>query len=169
MPFVLGVITALVLGWGVFPQVLFSKHQQPFAFSHKAHLNQGLDCTNCHQYREDGSYAGIPSLETCSQCHFDVITKAPEEKIFVNNYVKKGLEVPWRVYQKQPDNVYFSHQAHQYFECTTCHPDVGHSENLPPYFENKLTGYSKQTMKMYQCERCHAESGVSNACYVCHK
>jgi hypothetical protein len=24
-------------------------------------------------------------------------------------------------------------------------------------------------MKMWQCERCHAESGASNACYVCHK
>jgi hypothetical protein len=59
--------------------------------------------------------------------------------------------------------------AHADLDCTDCHMDMSEVDTPPVYYENKLTGYSKQTMKMWQCERCHAENGASNACYVCHK
>ncbi len=169
MPFLLGVIAALILGWGIFPHIIFSKQEQPFNFSHKAHLAQLGDCSACHYYRDDGSFNGIPSLQSCEMCHAQEITGTPDEKIFVEEYVKKNRQVPWKIYQKQPDNVYFSHIAHKNIPCTTCHPDVGHSKTMPVYLVNKLTGYTPYTMKMYQCERCHAEHHVSNACYVCHK
>jgi len=168
-PFLFGFITALIIGWWIFPNIIFSKQEQPFNFSHKAHLNQVGDCSACHYFREDGSFSGIPDVESCASCHYDTITGIPDEKIFVKEYVKKNKEVPWKIYQKQPDNVYFSHIAHQRFPCTTCHPDVGKSNHMPIYRENKLTGYSSYTMKMYKCERCHAQNHVSNACYVCHK
>jgi hypothetical protein len=64
------------------------------------------------------------------------------------------------------DNVYFSHIAHKdKFECNACHPDVA---KIAPhmYYENRLSGYSKDTMKMWQCEECHAKNGASNACFV---
>ncbi|HMB32161.1 MAG TPA: cytochrome C, partial [Desulfohalobiaceae bacterium] len=97
------------------------------------------------------------------------LTGTPSEKILLNEYIKKERQVPWKIYQKQPDNVYFSHAAHQEYKCIQCHPDIGHSESLPPVYKNKLTGYTKQTMTMDTCEKCHAQNGASNGCYVCHK
>jgi hypothetical protein len=47
--------------------------------------------------------------------------------------------------------------------------DASKEEKLPPFRENLITGYSKSTMKMVDCEKCHAEKGASNACEICHK
>jgi hypothetical protein len=172
--FLLGLILALGFGWFVFPQMLYSEKTQPIPFNHKIHMEDvGMACDECHYFREDGSYNGFPSTESCAQCH-DYVTEGdtPGEKAidkFVVEYVETGKQVPWLNYQYQPDNVYFSHIAHESEDCTSCHPDVGNAEKTPVYYENILTGYSKHTMKMWKCERCHAENGVSNACFVCHK
>lgn len=170
LPFFIGFLAALVVGWFLVPCITYSAKEQPVRFSHRVHVeDQGMDCESCHTYREDGSYAGLPTNEQCGECHVDVMGEDPAEAKYVEEYLQKGKEVPWLVYQYQPDNVYFSHLAHDGMECTTCHPDVGNSDTPPTYYENRISGYSKQTMKMWQCERCHAENGVSNACYVCHK
>lgn len=171
VPFLIGFIVALVGGWVGTPKLLYSTKTQPINFDHPLHVEQqGLQCDQCHVYRADGSYAGLPTLAKCMECHTDVMQPDnPNDVKFVEEYVKKEQEIPWLVYQKQPDNAYFSHIAHQSFECTQCHPDVAKQAKLPAYQENRLSGYSKQTMKMWQCERCHAENGASNACYVCHK
>jgi hypothetical protein len=169
LPFILGLAGALVLGWFVFPEVLFSQKAQPIIFNHKAHTDAaGMACADCHSFRADGSFAGIPPTAKCAECHAAPEGK-PEIDKFVAEYVEKGKEVPWRVYQYQPDNVLFTHKAHEAFNCTDCHPNVGGMDKTPAYYENRLTGYSSLTMKMWQCERCHAELGVSNACHVCHK
>ncbi|WP_027184951.1 menaquinone reductase multiheme cytochrome c subunit QrcA [Desulfovibrio inopinatus] len=171
--FILGFVGALIVGWWVFPQLLFSSKTQPIQFSHTVHTEQGMDCTECHYFLENGQYVGFPSTESCYACHADTTggETAAEKEIdkFVTEYGEKNAEIPWLTYQKQPDNVYFTHSVHQNFECTTCHPDVATMTELPAYKENRISGYSKQTMKMWQCERCHAEMGASNACYVCHK
>lgn len=176
VPFILGIVAALIFGWNIFPQLLFSNKEQPITFSHVGHMTHTQkdlkdldDCVDCHDYREDGSYAGIPSLESCAECHSEPLTAVPSEQLFVNEYVKKGKQVPWKIYREQPDNVYFSHIAHEKYECTECHQDMENADSLPPYYENKLTGYSRGTMKMWECERCHAEEDASNACYICHK
>jgi menaquinone reductase, multiheme cytochrome c subunit len=171
VPFSLGFIGALIVGWWVFPQVLYSEKAQPINFDHPLHVeDQGLECESCHTYREDGSYNGLPSLESCMECHMDVMDPDnPNDVKFIEEYVNQEREIPWLVYQMQPDNVYFSHIVHQGFECTECHVDVSTMKQLPPYKQNRLSTYSKDTMKMWQCERCHAENGASNACFVCHK
>ena len=102
-------------------------------------------------------------------CHQAVLGGTPAEEHFVQEYVHKNKPVPWQTYQRQPDNVYFSHIAHQDMDCTTCHPDVGRSQDLPQVAVHKFTGYTKHTMSMQECEACHAREGASNACYVCHK
>ena len=168
--FIVGFVGVLVLGWWGFPKVLYSEKVQPIRFSHKIHVeDQGMDCEQCHSFREDGSYAGLPTTEQCAECHSEVMGEDPEEQKFVEEYVNQNREVGWLVYQKQPDNVYFSHIAHQDFECSECHLDVADTDTPPVFYENKLSGYSKNTMKMWQCERCHAQNGASNACYICHK
>ncbi len=46
---------------------------------------------------------------------------------------------------------------------------LGKMDNPPAFQRNIVSGYSKMTMKMWKCERCHALKGQSNACYTCHK
>lgn len=194
-PFILGLVLALIFGWWVFPSIMFSEKPQPVAFKHSTHVEgQGLSCNDCHYFREDGSWAGMPGVESCASCHNDVLGDSEAEKIYVNEYVNKGKEVDWLIHQYQPDNVFFSHAAHMPRDCSnchgeydpedseydanafcaTCHPSVQELDKLP-YKENRLTGYSKTTMKMWQCERCHANpnhfgsTNANNACYTCHK
>ncbi len=169
LPFILGLLAALAVGWWMFPKALFSESHQPIRFSHKVHAEQGMACDDCHKMRDDGSYAGLPNNEKCGECHSDVVGSDPAEKKFVEEYIQKSKEVPWIIYQNQPDNVYFTHSAHQAQECTECHPKMTDNDSPPVARINKITGYTERTLKMWQCERCHAENGVSNACYVCHK
>ncbi|MGD9609522.1 MAG: menaquinone reductase multiheme cytochrome c subunit QrcA [Desulfovibrionaceae bacterium] len=169
----IGFVGALVVGWVVFPKLLFSEKTQPLRFSHTIHTRVGLKCEKCHRLGSDGRFVGLPTLETCTSCHKNETSvptaNAKEIDKFVKKYAKTDTQVPWLVYQYQPDNVFFSHAAHQGFACSQCHPDVAKMDSPPAYFENRLSGYSKDTMKMWQCERCHAAMGTSNACFVCHK
>lgn len=179
--FVVGFAGALVVGWFVFPLALYSSRTQPVQFSHATHGLDGaagLECSECHRFREDGSYLGIPSLESCFECHSEIQGESQEEKRFHEEgqqLMEEGKEVPWLIYSKQPPCVYFSHIPHvnmAELACTDCHRDVT-AEKVPPvYKENRITGYSKtiwDRMKMDDCGDCHEEKGVSNACFVCHK
>jgi hypothetical protein len=168
--FLAGFIPALLVGWVVFPTVLFSEKIQPVNFSHVAH--QDSACEDCHTFRDDGSYAGIPKVDKCAECHESPMTDSKDEKVLVEEYIQNSKEIPWLVYAWQPDNVYFSHAPHKEkagLECVSCHRDVSKEEKTPTFFENRLTGYSKSTMKMVDCENCHAERGAPNSCHVCHK
>jgi len=187
-PFFVGIVLALVVGWWLFPKALFSEQHQPVSFNHVVHIeNAGMTCDQCHYFNDDGSFNGLPTNEDCSMCHMDLMGDTQEEVKYVTEYMETGKEVPWLVYQMQPDNVFFSHAAHSmdscgmchdYTEtelCSECHPPVAEMEESPAYHENRLTKYSKDTMKMYACEECHAledhrmSTNASNACFVCHK
>ena len=167
--FFAGLIVALVLGWVVFPNLLYSQKMQPLNFSHTAH--QDSSCEDCHYSRPDGTYSGIPRIDKCKECHESPLGQTEDERILVEEYIQKEHEIPWRVYAWQPDNVYFSHAPHtaKGLECVQCHHNVAKEEKLPVFKENRLTGYSLATMKMDVCEKCHAERGGSNSCQVCHK
>ncbi len=187
LPLLAGFALALLVGWAVFPQLLHTSQAQPVAFSHVAHLEQaGLDCKACHYLRADGSFAGRPSLENCAECHSAPLSKDPEERRLISEYIGPGKEISWLSYASQPDHVFFSHAAHglercnachQFAEvklCARCHQDMSVSAELPAYVENRITGYSQDTMDMRACERCHALPGhapstASNNCAVCHK
>lgn len=121
------------------------------------------------------------------------------EREMLVGYLLTGIEVPWYNYQFQPDNVFFSHKAHANLtmadpdgshgeagghgeaeaaeaeetdeqNCGLCHPKgIESGTTPPPFMENVFTGYSESTMKMWECEQCHAKMHQSNACYVCHK
>ncbi len=167
--FLLGFIGALAVGWIVFPNLLYSKKVQPVSFSHVAH--QSEDCESCHSLRADGTFSGIPRIDKCEECHQSAQGNSEAEARFISDYVEKNREVPWKVYAWQPDNVYFSHAPHkgQGLECTRCHRDVSKEEKPPPYRQDLITGYSISTMKMVECEKCHADKGASNNCEICHK
>ena len=193
--FILGFAASLILGWVIFPKLLYSKKQQPINFNHKMH-NELVDeeCESCHFFRADGSFSGIPRLDSCIECHEEVQGEDKEEINFVEQYVEKGREVPWLVYARQPDSVFFSHAAHikmGKLECVTCHGNIGESESTRTYEANLITGYSRDIwgkniagfkrntwdrMKMDDCAECHEEAGKKSsvqthkeACFVCHK
>jgi len=201
--FFAGLIPSLFIGWILFPVALYSSHQQPINFSHSLHLDpervDGIEgdtdlekCLFCHTFRDDGTFAGIPRLGKCMECHDDPespLGDSPGEKEFLKEYVADEKEIPWLSYSRQPDCVYFSHIAHVKMgkqDCKTCHGDHAKTDRLPVYKENRLTGYSINIwgkniagykantwdrMKMDDCAECHSKKGheEKNACFVCHK
>jgi len=201
--FISGLIGSLIIGWIIFPMLLYSKEPQPINFSHAVHMDpdkvDGIEgetevekCLFCHEFRDDGTFAGIPKLEKCMECHDDPETplgESPDEVEFLQKFVAPEREVPWKVYYRQPECVYFSHVAHVKMgelNCQVCHGDHGKTHKLPPYEENRITGYSRNIwgkrisgykinswdrMKMDDCADCHTKMGFekNNACFVCHK
>jgi hypothetical protein len=189
--FLVGFAALQVVGWFVFPMMLYSSKTQPINFSHKAHVEgAGLSCDTCHTFRADGSFAGIPKTAKCKECHESKMGESPDEAKLVDEYIAKGKEVPWLSYARQPDCVYFSHVAHvklANMECTTCHGNHGETDHLRPYEYDRITKYSKdipgpyisgfaffkkhqwESMKMRDCGDCHDKQHASNACFVCHK
>lgn len=164
-----GFIIALIVGWVVFPNILFSQKAQPIKFSHVAHQDSG--CEDCHALRVDGTYTGIPRIAKCKECHESQMGQTEDERILVESYIGKDREIPWRIYAWQPDNVFFSHAPHMAkgVECIECHRDVSKDQEPPPFKEDRLTGYSAATMRMVTCEKCHVAKGASNNCEMCHK
>jgi menaquinone reductase, multiheme cytochrome c subunit len=195
--FIVGFALSLVVGWVIFPKVLYSQKSQPFDFNHQLHVDLVDDsCQSCHFFREDGTFSGVPRLAQCISCHDEMQGRSENEHIFYEQYVVKGREVPWLVSARQPDCVFFSHSAHIFgakMDCATCHGPIGTSETLKPYEENRITGYSRDIwgrnisglksntwdrMKMSDCAKCHAqyaeihdssEQTGRDACFVCHK
>ncbi len=195
--FLAGFVIMLALGWFVFPMLLYSQKAQPVSFSHRLHIeNAGLDCQNCHGFREDGTFKGVPNMMSdsdgaCLNCHDDPASpqgEDPREKAFLEDLVAQGVEkIDWLVYSRQPPCVFFPHAAHMLkaeIECRHCH-GAKEDEDAPPVYEkNRITGYSRDiwgrnisgltsnpwdSMKMSDCGDCHDERGASNACFVCHK
>jgi menaquinone reductase, multiheme cytochrome c subunit len=167
LSFVLGVLASLVVGWVVFPELIHSTKKQPVRFSHLKHGEEAtLKCQDCHTFRDDGSFAGIPTLAKCMECH-----GSPEITEQEQDFIKRGIA--WHIYSKQPDHVYFSHIAHikiAKLECTGCHKSVGGKTDInPPYRYRWISGYAPEVMSMETCEACHEKKGTSNACFVCHK
>jgi hypothetical protein len=185
-PFAAGMVLSLAFGWWVFPKILYTSEPQPVQFSHALHAGErvGLTCQDCHGLGDKGTFAGIPRIEQCAPCHAEPTGTTEEERRFVEEFVKKNREVPWRVYARQPDNAYFSHVYHVKtagIQCTRCHGQHGTTTSLRPLEVNFINGYSKDIwgssisgiasdgMKMSNCIDCHKEHARRSACIDCHK
>jgi hypothetical protein len=184
-----GVLVALLIGWVVFPRILYVQRHQPLDFLHKTHAEKsGLaDCSECHTLRENGTFAGIPAMEKCAGCHSDKIGQSSAEAILVDNYIKTEHETPWLIYSRQPANVWFSHAIHvkrAQLACTECHSTYGESDQVRLYQVNRISGYSRdiwghsisrlrrsphEGMKMSDCEDCHKRHNVEVGCLGCHQ
>ncbi len=199
LSFIVGLVVSMTLGWIVFPKLLYSEKQQPFNFDHALHVKEvSGKCVSCHFFYDDGSFSGVPKNKQCLECHFyAVIGETKDEAIYVKDYLVKKREVPWLVYSRQPDCVFFSHAAHvkgsEKLDCAVCHGNIGQSKVSRPYEYNRITGYSRDIwgkniagikintwdrMKMDDCAECHKEANGGHnssvqtgrdACFVCHK
>jgi hypothetical protein len=186
--FFIGFVSHFFVGWVVFPLLLYAEKEQPIDFNHKVHVEELGECESCHYLREDGSFSGVPKLANCAECHEEAVGESPEEAKLVQEYVEPGKEIPWLIYARQPQCVFFSHAAHvnmAEMECVTCHGPVGESDHTRPYQYNRLTKYSRDIwgwniaglkknpwdrMKMDDCAECHEEmTGHQGTCFQCHK
>jgi hypothetical protein len=186
--FASGMLLALAGGWLAFPRVLYRTRLQPVDFSHKIHAEKaGAKCEDCHAFRDDGTYAGIPTLDKCAGCHAAAMGTTAEEKRFIDNYVTPNREPQWLSYARQPENVYFSHIAHVKLgqvKCAQCHGNEGGTAASRPYKEDPISGYSRDIwgqpvgriglrtaggMRMDDCVACHRRQGLEYSCLGCHK
>ena len=189
LAFGLGLACALFVGWVVFPRALYVQERQPLAFHHKTHAEKSgtAQCDQCHVLRDDGTFVGLPSLDTCAGCHSAKMGTSKDEATLVDTYIAHNQPVPWLVYSQQPANVWFSHAVHVKragLTCETCHGKYGVSDQVPVYEQNRISGYSRDIwghsmtrlgrasgdgMKMSDCEDCHRRRGIEVSCLGCHK
>lgn len=174
--FCAGLALALGAGWVAFPRALYFSRQQPVDFSHKVHADKaGAKCEDCHSFRDDGSFAGLPTLDQCSGCHSAAMGTTAAEKNFIDRFVTPGRQPEWAAYSRQPENVSFSHAVHvkrAKLACEACHGAEGSSNRSRPYQADRISGYSRDvwnTMKMADCVACHRARGLEHGCLDCHK
>ena len=120
---------------------------QPVPFSHQHHVGGlGLDCRYCHSSVETSPFAGIPSTQTCMNCHRQVWSDSPMLEP-VRASFRTRQPIAWTRVTNVPDFVYFDHSIHvrKGVGCETCH---GRLDRMP------LT-WKAESMKMEWCLSCH--------------
>lgn len=163
MPFVCGLLLFGAGGIAVFGGFAGPSIQQPIPFNHKAHIDDGQECNECHEFVEEERFASIPDLEVCLTCHEDPITNSPAEKL-IHAYAEAGEEIPWVRLFRVPGHVYYSHRRHvgiAKLDCTNCHGDIGTSTAPPSTRPRQLD--------MDDCIDCHSRENASTDCTSCHK
>lgn len=122
--------------------------KQPVPFSHKHHINMGIDCRYCHTSVEDSNFANVPPTRTCMNCHNIIFKDAPTLKAVQDSWAS-GESLEWTRVYDLPDFVYFNHSIHvnKGIGCTTCH---GKIDEMP------LT-WKEEPLFMKWCLDCHRE------------
>jgi hypothetical protein len=127
----------------------YLEKQQPVQFSHKHHAgDDGIDCRYCHQTVETTATAGMPSTQTCMNCHSQLWADSPYlEPVRASFRDNKPLQ--WERVHDLPEYVYFNHSIHvaKGVGCSTCH---GQIDTMPAV-------YQENTLQMEWCIACHRE------------
>jgi hypothetical protein len=121
--------------------------EQPVPYSHKLHAGQlGMDCRYCHNNVERSAYAGVPSTQTCMNCHANVKKDSPILQPIRDSW-KTGDPVPWVRIHKVADYAYFDHSAHltRGVGCVSCHGRV----------DQMIVVRQQEPLNMEWCLNCH--------------
>jgi hypothetical protein len=121
--------------------------EQPIQFSHERHVGgNGIDCRYCHTSVEESSFAGIPPIKTCMNCHAEVFANAPFLQPIRDSY-ESGRAMAWTRVHDLPDFVSFDHSIHvsKGVGCTTCHGPV---DRMPLIAQHA-------SLQMEWCLDCH--------------
>ena len=140
--------------------------RQPVKFNHKKHVQEvGLTCDFCHEFYKTETFAGIPNIEICQNCHTEDVSDSPEAKK-VKGYVERGQQIPWVQMYHVRNHVRFSHRLHVAKEiaCEECHGQTG-AGSTPLRYRN----FSDFDKTMGFCIACHKKRGASVDCNACHK
>ena len=121
--------------------------EQPVPYSHQLHAGQlGLDCRYCHNNVERSAYAGVPSTQTCMNCHANVKKDSPILQPIRDSW-ETGNPVPWVRIHKVADYAYFDHSAHltRGVGCVSCHGRV----------DQMIVVRQQEPLNMEWCLNCH--------------
>ncbi|HZH34585.1 MAG TPA: cytochrome c3 family protein [Pyrinomonadaceae bacterium] len=127
----------------------FVDRPQPVQFSHKHHTgDDGIDCRYCHTSVETSNSAGLPSTQTCMNCHQQIWSDSPYLEIVRASY-RENKPIQWERVHDLPDYVYFNHSIHvaKGVGCSTCH---GQIDDMPAV-------HQVSTLQMEWCLSCHRE------------
>lgn len=122
---------------------------QPVPFSHAHHVGSiGIDCRYCHTSVETSSFAGIPSTETCMNCHSQIWADSPMLEP-VRESFRTGKPLRWARVYRIAEFAYFDHSIHvaKGIGCVTCH---GRVDRMP------LT-WRTVSLQMEWCLDCHRD------------
>ncbi len=125
----------------------YIERQQPVQFSHKHHTgDDGIDCRYCHTSVETAANAGMPSTQTCMNCHSQIWADSPYLEPVRESW-RTGRPVQWTRVHDLPDYAYFNHSIHvaKGVGCSTCH---GRIDEMPVV-------YQAASLQMEWCLSCH--------------
>ncbi len=137
--------------------------RQPIAFNHARHMENGLNCTDCHSGVRTQAKATLPTLDTCLGCHQTALTAGPEEEK-IRVLAVRGQELEWVQLTQVPPHVFFSHRRHVSVAglgCVECHGPMEKATKPPPRAWRVLT--------MNTCIECHQKNKVDADCNDCHR
>lgn len=160
------ILTAVVFVRGQQPMVLPRNPPpaapvQPLPYSHRQHIELGLECTECHVNPDAGALMTFPATDTCTSCHATMPSGTPALKQLAT-LAASGKPIPWvRVY-RLANYVYWSHNTHVSagVACTTCHGPVPERDVIA--LETNIT--TKRG-----CVTCHETRQVYMDCGDCHE
>ncbi|CDM66521.1 cytochrome c3 family protein [Pyrinomonas methylaliphatogenes] len=121
--------------------------EQPVQFSHKHHVgDDGIDCRYCHMSVEVSASAGMPSTQTCMNCHSQIWADSPYLEPVRESW-RTGRPLEWNRVHDLPDFVYFNHSIHvnKGIGCSTCH---GRVDLMPVVWQ-------VASLQMEWCLQCH--------------
>ena len=125
----------------------YIERQQPVQFSHKHHVgDDGIDCRYCHTSVEVAANAGMPSTQTCMNCHSQIWADSPYLEPVRESW-RTGRPIEWTRVHDLPDYAYFNHSIHvaKGVGCSTCH---GRIDEMPAV-------YQAASLQMEWCLACH--------------
>jgi hypothetical protein len=127
----------------------FVEREQPVQFSHKHHAgDDGIDCRYCHTSVETSASAGMPSTQTCMNCHSQIWADSPYLEPVRESY-RTNKPIEWTRVHDLPDFVYFNHSIHinKGVGCSTCHGNVSQMPLM----------YQASSLQMEWCLACHRQ------------
>jgi len=158
-------IAVLVVGYLLLSGTVSSaEDDQPIAFNHQIHAQNGVQCQYCHNDVTRGPVAGLPSVYLCMGCHQAVATDSQEiQKL--TTYWENEDPIEWVRVHRQPSFVHFNHAVHvtNDVNCGACHGDVATMSVAEQVVD----------MDMGFCLDCHEEVEGTTAgrlydCATCH-
>jgi hypothetical protein len=129
-------------------------------FPHAPHIEEGLDCTQCHATAEDEAQAGLSAnLTGCKLCHTNIDKDKPRDKT-IEVFLVDDKPIWLQKTADYSGEVRFDHGKHAKagVECAACHQ---------PQAEGKGEGLRLRGGKG-RCLECHAKTERGDDCAVCH-
>ncbi len=160
-----GFVTFFLLGSATYVGVssVAPAPRQPIAFNHAKHMENGLNCTDCHSGVQTQAKATLPTVDVCMGCHQVALTANPEEEK-IRNVAASGQELEWTQVTMVAPHVFFSHRRHvkaASVACAECHGPMEKATQPPqrPW----------RVLNMQGCIGCHQKNKVNADCNDCHR